>query len=298
MPAMHTLSLANDVAIDLGTAITRVLFARRNHLEVRPTILGANDAQSHPLRGGIIVDIGGAAAILEPLLRSARRFGVIKPRALTCIPSDATTDDRDALEAAARAAGASSVTITTEPLAAAIGAGVDVTSEFPRMVVDFGDGVTDAAVFANGELLTSGTLRTGCSDLRHAIATYLDETGFHVGDDEADRVMREVCGDVNCEQGVAVRAGQTSIVVPQVEIIRVVRPVIEQIADFVGQFVESLPDRVGVCVIEDGITATGGGALLPAVRSAVMLQSGIRVVAAEDPLHAVIRGAGKMLGSR
>lgn len=294
--------LASDVAIDLGTANTRVLVTRGGSVEETPTLLGHGADTSHPLRAGVVVDVGGAAAVLEPLLKRAKRFGVIKPRALACVPADAKDDERAALEQAARAAGASEVTLIPEPLAAALGAGIDVASEYPRMLVDFGDGLTEIAVLRCGEIVTTSSLRIGCGDIRLALADSLRTTHKLVlTEEEADRLVRIVCANPianDVELPLALRRGSVAPVsLRGREVATAVQPLIEQIADFVSQFVFDLPNNDAVCIIEDGITATGGGALLPALRNAVTLQSGIEVIAASNPLYATIRGAGMIVGS-
>lgn len=294
--------LASDVAIDLGTANTRVLVTRGGSVEETPTLLGRGDESTHPLRRGVIVDVGGAAAVLEPLLKRAKRWGVIKPRALACVPVDAREDERAAVEHAARAAGASDVTLVPEPLAAALGAGIDVASEYPRMLVDFGDGLTEIAVFRSGEIVSSASLRVGCGDIRLALADSVHEAHrISLPEDEADRLVRIVCAnpianDVDLPVNLS-RDRSRPMSLRGRDVALAVQPLIEQIADFVSHFVFDLPNHDAVCIIEDGITATGGGALLPALRNAVTLQSGIEVIAASNPLYATIRGAGMIVGS-
>lgn len=256
---------ALDVAIDLGTANTRVFAAGRGLVGEMPSVVGH---AFHPLRRGVVVDIGGAAELLEPLLGRARRFGS-RPRALACVPSDATTDERNALRQATRAAGARDVAIVEEPLAAAIGAGLDVGSPYAQMLVDIGDGITDLAVIRSGALLHTDSLRLGCGDIRD---TVVDEGHAEL---RADTLMRQRCNE-------AALTGDMF-------------GVVEQIAMFVDDFVRDLPDAIAAEVVESGICATGGGAHLLALVQLIRERSGMTLTVAHDPLHAVIYGASRMI---
>lgn len=259
---------APDVAIDLGTANTRVFAAGRGLVGETPSVVGHT---FHPLRRGVIVDIGGAAELLEPLLARARRLGS-RPRALACIPGDANPEEHEALRQATRAAGARDVAIVPEPLAAAIGAGLDIASPYAQMLVDIGEGITDIAVIRSGTLLLTDSLRLGCGDIRD---TLMDEGAVA---HRAEWLMRERCSG----------AGLTPHMLA----------VIEQIASFVDDFVRDLHDSVATEVIESGICATGGGTHLAALVQLMRERSGMTITVAHDPLHAVIRGASRMITGR
>src|SRR5512146_187915 len=155
--------LAPNVAVDLGTANTRLVAGRKRRMRERPTVISSG---AHPLRGGVIADIDGATEVLESLLHRTIWRSIFHPQVLACIPTDASTDERDALQTAITRSCASSVTFVPEPLAAAIGAGVEVWNPYAHMLVDFGEGVTDTAIIRGGEVVDSATLRIGCCDLR------------------------------------------------------------------------------------------------------------------------------------
>lgn len=256
---------APDVAIDLGTANTRVFASGRGVVGETPSVVGR---RFHPLRRGVVVDIGGAAELLEPMLGSTRRLG-FRPRALACVPGDATADETQALRQATRAAGARDVAIISEPLAAAIGAGLDIASPYAQMLVDLGDGVTDIAVIRCSEVVQSESLRLGCCDLRSVV---MDEG---VDEEQAERLMRE-------------RFERDRLTPDMLVVAR-------RIALFVDDFVRDLPDSLAVEVVESGICATGGGAHLTGLIELIRDQSGMSVNIADDPLHAVIRGASRIL---
>lgn len=256
---------APDVAIDLGTANTRVFASGRGVVGETPSVVGR---RFHPLRRGVVVDIGGAAELLEPMLGRTRRLG-FRPRALTCVPSDATEDEMRALRQAARAAGARDVAIVSEPLAAAIGAGLDIASPYAQMLVDLGDGVTDIAVIRSSEVLQSESLRLGCCDLRGSV---MDEG---LDESQAEFLMR--------------KRFELDRLTPDMLLVA------RRIATFVDDFFRDLPDALAVEVVESGICATGGGACLSGLVQLIREQSGMSISVARDPLHAVIRGASRIL---
>ena len=126
-----------DVALDVGTAVTRVAIGMHRLIE-RPS----ETAVKRALRGGVVVDGDAAVAFLKPLLAQVRVFGVVGPRVLACAPSDVKSTERELLIESIVKAGASSVVVIPEPLAAAIGAGADVSSPYAQMVIDIGEATT------------------------------------------------------------------------------------------------------------------------------------------------------------
>ena len=158
-----------DLALDLGTANTRLYAVGHGLIADEPSMIhvqpetGAVEAVGaraawlachdpyansvSPLHAGVVVDVEAATSLLKPFLQRAQRLGFFKPRALACAPTDACKEEREALIEATRRAGASAVVVVPEPLAAAIGAGLDIASPYAQMLVDIGDGVTDIAVW-------------------------------------------------------------------------------------------------------------------------------------------------------
>src|SRR5262249_7266062 len=188
---------APDIAIDLGTANTRLYALGRGMIADEPSIVrmsletgrveavgrcavrlryrNGNASSVSPLRAGVIEDVDAAASLLKPLMWRARRLGLMRPRALACAPTDASEKERAALIEVTRRAGASYVAIAPEPLAAAIGAGLDISSPYAQMVVDIGDGVTDIAVIRSGTLVATSAVRKACSDLHSAILNHVEK---------------------------------------------------------------------------------------------------------------------------
>lgn len=291
-----------DIAIDLGTANTRVYARGRGMLvEQRSVFHSTSAGRTFPVRGGAIVDIGAAASLIEPSIRRISGYGRGKPRAIACIFSGARSDDREALLEASRHAGAGTVRIVSEPLAAAIGAGLDISSAQAQMLVDLGDGITDVAIIRGGELVSTASSGIACSDLRRAVIDSLIEAhGVIVDDDDADRLLREAtCGP---DRGILRISGldcktrrAQSIAIPSEQVVEAIAAPSRQIAEFVRGTLRRLCDHTAAEVIETGLCVTGGGAQLDSLVSLVAQRTCLDIRRPDDPIRSTIRGARAML---
>ena len=149
---------ALDLAVDLGTAVTRVAPSEQS-LSEQPSKALSKSALGH----GVIVSRQATVEILRPMLSTWRRAPFTKLRALACAPSDVSHEERQSIAECVRIAGASSVAIVPEPLAAAVGAGIDIASNHVKFLVDIGGGVTDCALLYRGQVATSFAARIGLS---------------------------------------------------------------------------------------------------------------------------------------
>src|SRR5262245_64323369 len=214
--------LAPDLAIDLGTANTR-LYARGHGLIAdEPTLIkiqpetgaveavGARAARLSkldrfayavsPLHAGVVADVEAASSLLKFFLSRAQRLGILRPRALACAPTDACEEERAALIEATKRAGAAAVVVVPEPLAAAIGAGLDISSPYAQMLVDIGDGVTDIAIIRSSTLIQTSAVRTACSDLQRAISQMVAfQYGVLLYPPEAERLTHLVGAIQDCD---------------------------------------------------------------------------------------------------
>lgn len=312
-----------DVAIDLGTANTRLYTVGGGLVVDSPTVLfnsssgrGSDGFKTSyegrsaahgvmPMCGGVVTDAEAAASLLGKFLQRARRFGIVKPRALVCAPSDASQKERAALTGSILRAGASAVKLIPEPLAAAVGAGLDISLPYAQMLVDIGDGVTDIAVIRSGVLIRTAAVRLGCSDLYPAVRR-MAASRFRVAlfSREAERLTREIgsvrrsfaARDTSSALGLDRISGRvTSVCVSGEHVSGAIRPVINVIKDTVRCSFRRLPPDIAAEVIEGGILLTGGGACLPGMRELIAEETFVEVNVAADPLHAVINGASQML---
>ncbi len=287
-----------DIAIDLGTALTRIASGSLSRVVVPTRVAGRP-----VMRSGAIADTGAAVELLHPLLSRVRKFGVLRPHAVACAPSDATDEELDTLRECVAKAGAATVIIVPEILAAAIGAGMDVSSRYAGMIVDIGEGITECAVIRSGTIIEKNAARVGCSDLRrHVMQAVMSMTRLHVPDAEAERMMREA--------GVAVKKGSLRILfsgcsglphahgslsIPGQRIHEEMEPVIAGITGVVSSLLGSLTPSVSCQVIDSGICLSGGGALLRGMRIHLEKLTGIPVTSPARPLDSVVAGAREML---
>lgn len=308
-----------DVAIDLGTANTRIFARGRGLVCDEPSVVrqhrrdetARTDAVSSgctscvtPLRGGVVEDVVAAASFLGPLLRRARKFGLTQPRAIACAPTDAAREEVAALLACVRLAGISEVKIVPEPLAAAVGAGLDMCSPYAQMLVGIGAGVTDVAVIRAGSLVKTAAARIGCADMHAAVrARVADCYGVILYDGEAERLTKELgaaygvtSGGFGRAVGIGKRWGrETEVEVSSADVCEAVQTAVAVIRETVRGALLSLDHVVAAEVIESGICLTGGGARLRGMKEVIACETSVEVRVAPDPLRAVINGAGQML---
>jgi rod shape-determining protein MreB len=282
-----------DLAIDLGTATTRVAGGRAG-VCLRPS----SSQNIRALKRGVIVDVRAATELLRPLMRQRRRAGLTRQRVLACAPTDVTSLERNAVRDCILEAGASSVIVVPEPLAAAVGSGIDIGCRYAKFLVDFGDGVTDCAIISDGQIIASMAERVGCGDLRRTVQSFiLTSAGLTVSEAEAEQVLRKVgltrTGRHLC-RGTA--NGQREDVFISIEALHArIAPVVARMLAPIKDLLRDVPASIGAEIIEDGIFLTGGGALLPGMRDAVADSNSIETRIVADPLGAVICGAWTML---
>jgi rod shape-determining protein MreB and related proteins len=295
-----------DVAIDLGTAYTRVVCAHRPLSFEMPSVCETRAA----LRAGVVVDPIMAAEVLRPALARIRYSGLARPRAIACAPSDTSSDEREAVRAACYAAGAGAVALMPEPLAAALGAGINIYTATPYCVLDIGDGVTDCAVIRNGRLVYSWAARIACSDLHTGVRRVLQERyTLDVTMEEARRITEAVgvSGDEFEEDGFprlrSITARGTRCVtgepadaaVPHGLIHESLRPLTERIAAVATNLLEGIASDERAEICREGLYLTGGGSLLPGMAERIHAATGIGVRTVPNPLRAVVGGAKRIL---
>ncbi len=281
-----------NIAIDLGTALTRIASGNLNRMVVPSRIEGRP-----VVRSGAIMNVDAAVELLRPLLYRARKFGVLRPNAVACASSGADDEERETLRECIAKAGAATVVIVPEILAAAIGAGMDVSSHYAGMIVDIGEGITECAVIRSGRIIEAFSVRTGCSDLRHCVLeTATSVAKRRIPEAEAERIMREsgIAGKkeplrilfTGCPEGFASIPGE--------KMSEKIEPVLNRMTGAVRALLESLSPDLACEVIDSGICLSGGGALLRGMREHLERLTGIPVATPARPLDSVVAGAREM----
>jgi rod shape-determining protein MreB len=303
-----------DMAIDVGTAYVRVFVRGRGLVVDEPSLVRvwrsplavqsvgtrayarhANDQASfpvQPLSKGVVRNEESAGWLLASFIRRAWGLTLSRPRVLACAPTDATEEEIESLRNALRRAGASSVTVVPEPLAAAAGAGLDAAAPQAQVLVDVGEGVTDVAVIRQGRIEAPRALRVGCFDLRQAVADHLAQSqGLLLPPEAVEDLIRKADGPGPDAEAFSVEA----TVIDRAALLAAMGPTLDRIAGVVGEAWSELPEATRAEVGAHGLWLTGGGALLRSVLERVRQVTSIEPRVPENPLHAVITGASRML---
>jgi rod shape-determining protein MreB and related proteins len=316
-----------DVAIDLGTANTVVFVRGEGVVVAEPSVVALEvgtgmvhavgaDAKRmigrtpasiravRPLRHGVIADFEVTEQMLRHFLARAMPRRRARPRLVLCAPSGITDVERRALVEAAEAAGARSVALIEEPIAAAIGAGLSIAEPIATMVVDIGGGTSEVAVIALGSMVVSESLRLGGYDLDDAVTNHLrNAQRLAIGSESAEEI-KHALGSAwpSADRGRAEIRGRglvdglpKSVSLASAEIREAFAPILESMIETVGATLEQTPPELAGDVAERGIRLAGGGALLPGLPELVYERTGIAASVVENPLTCVAEGAGQAL---
>ena len=320
--------LGRDMAVDLGTANTLVYVRGRGIVLNEPSVVAVNTKDGRPLSVGLEAKrmIGRTPShiqairplkdgvinnfeICEKMLRyfiqrvHQRRFA--KPRMVICVPSGITgVEQRAVMEAAEFAGARKPAHIIEEPMAAAIGAGLPVHEAAGNMVVDIGGGTTEVAVISLGGIVTSQSIRIGGDELDEAIIQYIKkEYSLALGERTAEEIkmaLGSACAleeELHAEiRGRDLITGLPKTIVTTTEEIRdAIEEPLSAVVDAVKMTLDRTPPELAAEIIERGIVLTGGGALLHGIDARLSAETGMPIVLAKNPLHAVAIGSGQCL---
>jgi len=226
------------------------------------------------------------------------------PRVLVCVPVGSTQVERRAIRESAEGAGARTVAIVSEPMAAAVGAGLPVQEARGSMVLDIGGGTSEVAVISLNGIVYAQSVRIGGDRFDEAITNYVRRNyGILIGETTAERIKIEI-GSAYPGQTVreiTVKGRNLSEGVPRAftlnsnEILEALQDPLQGIVSAVKQALEQTPPELGSDVADRGIVITGGGALLRDIDKLITEETGVPAVIAEDPLTCVARGGGRIL---
>lgn len=325
---MGLFNFATDVAIDLGTVNTLIYIKGRGIVLNEPSIVALNrttrkiiavgyDAQQmherthreietiRPLKDGVIADFEVAEQLIRQLIRRVQTnwLSAIR-RMVICVPSGITEVEKRAVRDSAEHAGARQVYLIDEPMAAAIGIGLNVSEPIGNMVVDIGGGTTEIAVIALSGIVIDESIRVGGNELDAAIVQYFKRNhNLLIGSRTAERIKKEVgsATELDPELELAVKGRDLVSGIPKIRTIssedvrEALREPVAQIGAAVIRCLERTPPELGADVLERGIMLTGGGSLLKGLDELIRTRVDLPVYVAEDPLTAVVRGTGEVL---
>ncbi len=315
-----------DIGIDLGTASILVFVDGKGVVLKEPSVVAfdrdtnqikaigeearlmlgrtpGNIVAVRPLRQGVISDYTVTEKMLKYFIQKAvgkQRFR--KPLISICVPSGVTEVERKAVEDAAFQAGARDVKIIEEPIAAAIGAGIDITRPCGNMIVDIGGGTTDIAVISLGGTVVSTSIKIAGDDFDDAIVRYMrKEHNLLIGERTAEDIKirigsafpRAEVAEVDVRGRNLLSGLPKTVTVTSSETEDALRDPTLQIVDAVHSVLEKTPPELAADIADRGILLTGGGSLLYGLEELIESKTGITTMTAEEPLTAVAIGTGK-----
>ncbi len=324
---------SSDLSIDLGTANTLIYVRDRGIVLNEPSVVAVQDDYSRggkiivavgadakmmlgrtpgnitavrPMKDGVIADFTYTEKMLQHFIGKVHDNRMLKPspRVLVCVPVGSTQVERRAIRESAEGAGARTVAIVSEPMAAAVGAGLPVQEARGSMVLDIGGGTSEVAVISLNGIVYAQSARIGGVRFDEAIMNYVRRNyGILIGETTAERIKIEI-GSAYPGQTVreiSVKGRNLSEGVPRSftlnsnEILEALQEPLQGIVGAVKQALEQTPPELGSDVADRGIVVTGGGALLRDIDKLITEETGVPVVIAEDPLTCVARGGGRIL---
>lgn len=319
---------SRDIGIDLGTANTLVYMRGKGIVMREPSVVAVDLKKDEvmavgieakemigrtpgsisairPLKDGVIADFDVTAAMLRHFIKVAlKSTWAHRPRIIVCIPSGVTEVERRAVEDAARQAGAKDVELIAEPMAAAIGAGLQVEEAAGSMVVDIGGGTSEIAVISLGDIVTFCSVRTAGDDFDDAIVSYIKKKyNLLIGERTAEDIKigigsafpYENEGEMEVKGRNLVDGLPKNIVITAEEVREALADPVTVIVDAIRSTLERTPPELSADIITNGIMLTGGGALLRGLDQLVARETGMPVHVAENPLDCVVTGTGKCL---
>ena len=325
-----SLGVGSDIGVDLGTASILIYVKGKGVVLREPSVVAidektgkvvaiGNEAKSmlgrtpaniiavRPLRDGVIADYDMTEKMLKDFINKAvGKSMLFKPRIMICIPSGVTGVEERAVRQAAMEAGAREAYLIEEPLAAAIGAGLDVSLPVGQMIIDIGGGTTDVAVISLQGIVCSKSIRLGGDKFDEAIVRYIRR---HHNLQISDRCAEDLKMTVGTAfphglpenftmevRGRDLLSGMPkSISFSSLESYEAMQEPLETIISAVRSVLEETPPELCADIMDNGITMTGGGSLLNGIDKLLNKALSLPVTIAEDPISCVARGTGKAL---
>ena len=317
-----------DIAVDLGTANTLIYVRGQGIVLNEPSIVARSKSTSkviavgneakrmvgkvhqeietiRPLRDGVIADFEMADSMLQGFLNKLPISKLARPRMIVCVPSGITEVEKRAVKESAERRNAREVFLIEEPVAAAIGIGIDISEPVGNMIVDIGGGTTEIAIIALNGIVTKESLRVAGDEMDEAVIQHFKrDHNLLIGERTAESIKMNVGSALQgtdyklSVKGRNMIAGiPKTIEVSSSEIRDALRDTIDLIVDAVKMCLERTPPELSSDLLDRGIILTGGGALLQGFDKRMRLEVDLPVNVAEYPLLSIVQGTGKVLDS-
>lgn len=319
---------SNDIAIDLGTATTLVYVRGKGIVLSEPSVVAvdretnrvravgdeakrmlgrtpSNIVAIRPMRDGVIADFEITESMIRHFIRkvhNSRRIS--RPRMIIGIPSGITEVERRAVRESAERAGAREVYLITEPMAAAIGAGLPIQEPAGSMVVDIGGGTTEVAVISLGGIVVFKSSRTAGDELDNAIITHVKrEYSMFIGERTAEEIKMKIGSafPLDPEETMEIKGQDLvaglpkTMVITTEEIRNALEEPVSEILSAIRQTLERTPPELAADIVDRGMILTGGGAKLRGLDRLIAEETKLPVIVAEEPIECVVLGAGRAL---
>ena len=319
---------SKDIGIDLGTANILITLKGKGIVLREPSVVAIDQVTSEivatgkeakemlgrtpeniravrPMKDGVIADFTATGLMLKNMLRKVcQKYNVGKPRIVVGVPSGITEVEERAVQEAFLQAGAKEVYLLDEPMASAIGAGINVLEPNGKLIIDIGGGTTEVAVISLGGIVVSDSIRVAGDTMDDEIINYIkNNLNLAVGGTTAEQVKLELgCAiPLVTQKSMEIRGRELTTGLPENKIVtseqvqEAMAPSIEKIIDLVKATLEKTPPELASDIIERGIVLTGGGALIKGIDTIISQRIEIPVYIADRPLDCVANGTGKTI---
>ena len=314
----------NDIAIDLGTANTLIYVKGVGVMVDEPTLIAVNKEDGSiltvgeeaknlvgrvpdsiklikPLRDGVISEIEMAEELVKTLLTRAIGRSYSRPRIVMCVPNGVTSVEQRSIETAAHATGASEVYTVEEPMAAAIGAGLQIYEPFGNMVIDIGGGTTEIAVISMGDIVNANSVRVGGEDMTDRLIEWLRTEHSMLVDEGIAESLKHAIGSayqydkepqVTVTGRDIVKGVPKQVLLEASDVRNALSPVVQDLIEAVRMSLSQTPPALVSDIDKYGAWLTGGGSLLKQLDRKIAEELGIPINMTEDPLSTVVVGSG------
>lgn len=317
---------ASDIGIDLGTSSILVYVKGKGIVLKEPSIVAydrdadkikaigeearlmlgrasGNIVAIRPMEHGVISDYMVTEQMLRYFIQKATgRLSFRKPRVSICVPSNVTEVERKAVEDAAYQAGARDVFLVPEPIAAAIGAGIDISKPNGNMLVDIGGGTCSVAILSINGIVVSGSVKVGGNDFDEAIVRYVkNHFGLMIGEQAAEEIKINIGSAFERPEKTTMDVNGRDLVTGLPKTVRIssedtreaLKETVGQVLDTIHTVLEKTPPELASDVVDRGIVLVGGGALLGGLEELIEARTGVNTITAENALLAVALGTGR-----
>ncbi|MEG0392238.1 MAG: rod shape-determining protein MreB [Anaerovoracaceae bacterium] len=322
------MGFSEEVGIDLGTANVLVYIKGKGIVLKEPSVVAMDEETSEilavgeeakqmlgrtpanivavrPLRDGVISDYDVTERMLKYFIKKTCGSGrFFRPRIMVCVPSGVTEVEKRAVREAATQAGGKDVFLMEEPIAAAIGAGLDIASPEGIMVMDIGGGTTDIAVIALGGIVASTSVKVAGDKFDEAIIKYMRKKHkLYIGERTAEDLKSNIGTAFPREEEVKMTCSGRDLVtglprdveISSLEMMEALEEPLQQICEATHGVLEKTPPELAADISNSGIIITGGGALMWGIADRINQRTGIKVRIADEPMSCVAVGTGKAL---